>query len=135
MLSGDIDDCLGQLDRFNNIMSRFDRLITTNSADQVSGSRVGLEEIGQTLNVNFKWVINSSIAAGDDTSDCHRKICRAIESNNAILNKGDDFLSELADNISSDLASGITIKLDAWMRTLSEQNKNSRILGDENDEN
>lgn len=138
-LSDDIDDCLRQLDQIDSILSRFDQLITTNTADAVSGSKVGLEEIRQTLNANFKWVINSSIAAGNGSSNateqCRDKIQRAIGANSRVLEEGEKFLSELADNISKDDASGVTVKLNAWMKTISEQNKQSRILGDEKYEN
>jgi hypothetical protein len=138
-LSSAIDRCLGQLDSMASQFDRFDQLITSNDADAVSGARVGLEEIESTLCANFRWVINSSIAAEDGDSpetdafydQCTDRIDRAVKRNDEALEKGNQFLLELADNISQ-TGTGDTTMLDAWLETIRAQNKQSLIrMGDE----
>jgi hypothetical protein len=137
-LSSAIDRCLGQLDSMTSQFDRFDQLITSNDADAVSGARVGFVDIDNTLCANFKWVINSSIAAEDDDSpeadafydQCTDRITEAVKRNNEALEKGNQFLLELADNISQ-TGTGDTTMLDAWLETIREQNKQSLIrMGD-----
>jgi len=137
-LSSVIDVCLGQLDGMASQFARFDQLITSNDAEAVSGARIGLEEIESTLCANFKWVINSSIAAEDSDSpetdafydQCVDRIERVVKANNHALEKGNQFLLELADNISQ-IGTGDTTMLDAWIETIRDQNKRSLVwMGD-----
>lgn len=136
-LSHEIEKCLEQLDDMSSLFSRFDQLITSNEADAVSSARVGLEEIESTLCANFKWVINSIIAADDDDvfetnafyDQCIERIERVVAANSRALDKGNEFLLEIADNISQ--ASGDTILLDAWLETIHAQNKLSLIRTEE----
>jgi hypothetical protein len=137
-LNKEIDNCLEQLDSINRKFERFDHLIKSNEAVSVSGARVGLVEIEKTLCTNFKWVINSSIAADEDDSSiadkfydqCRNRIRRVIDANNQSLDKGSQFLLEIADNISQIETGRNTILLDAWLETIRNQNKQS-LIGDE----
>jgi hypothetical protein len=133
-LAGEIDKCLEQLDGMASQFARFDQLITSNDAEAVSGARIGLEEIEKTLCANFKWVINSSIAAAEDDSpeadafyaQCIERIERVVGANNRALEKGNQFLLEIADNISQ-IGAGNTTMLDAWIETIRAQNRQSLI--------
>lgn len=134
-LVDEIDNCLKQIVDMNGIFDRFDQLIKINDANYVSGGRVALQEIEKTLCVNFRWVINSSIAADEDESpsadkfhnQCRERIFKVTEANSLILDKGNEFLLALADNISQAGAKGNTDVLDSWMDTIHEQNKKSTI--------
>lgn len=135
-LSNEIDKCLEQLDDMASQFSRFDQLITSNEAETVSSARVGLEEIQNTLCANFKWVINSVIAADDDDTpetsafynQCTERIDRVVTANSRALDKGNQFLLEIADNISQLEVGGNTTLLDAWIDTIRAQNKQSLLL-------
>jgi hypothetical protein len=135
-LSGKIDECLKQLDGINSQYDRFDHLIASNDAQAVLGGRAAFEEIEKTLVSNLKWVINIGIAA--DSSDslatdtqCIEKIERAIRENSRVLEKGNEFLNALVDNISKG-ATSKTFEVDAWLKTISDQNQQSLIgMGDE----
>ena len=132
-LAAEIDRCLEQLDDISSLFSRFDQLIRSNEAETVSSARVGLEEIERTICANFKWVINSVIAAdADDTPEtkvfynqCIERIDRVVAANSRALDKGNQFLLEIADNIS--LIASDTTLLDAWIETIRAQNEQSLI--------
>jgi hypothetical protein len=133
-LQAEIDDCLEQLNSINRKYGRFDQLIKSNDADAVSDSRIGLVEIEQTLVTNFKWVINTSIAADEDSSSdtdtfydqCRKRIQQVLNANSKALDKGSQFLLDIADNISQ-IETGNTTMLDAWLKTIRDQNKKSLI--------
>jgi hypothetical protein len=129
-LSELIDKCLGQLDVIAGQLARFDQLVASNDAQGVSGARVGLEEIERTLISNFKSVINIGIAASAGESSetdarCTEMIERAVAANAKALEKGNQFLLEIADNISKFVSD--TTMLDAWLKTIRDQNKLSLI--------
>jgi len=132
-LAYELDRCLEQLVDISSLFSRFDQLIKSNEAETVSSARAGLEEIEGTVCANFKWVINSIIAADtDDTPEtsvfydqCIARIERVITANSRALDKGNQFLIEIADNVSQ-LAIDTTM-LDAWMETIRTQNEQSLI--------
>ena len=138
-LKSEIEECIQQLDNIQRKYERFDQLIKSNEADAVSGARDGLMEIEQTLVQNFKWVINSSIAADEDASidtdtfydQCRSRIRKVIENNGRALDKGNQFLLDIADNISQIETGSNTTMLDAWLKTIRDQNKKSLIGGDE----
>jgi hypothetical protein len=136
-LSGEIDKCLEQLDGIASQFGRFDQLITSNDAESVVGARIGFEDIEKTLCANFKWVINSGIAADDSDSpesdafyaQCIERIERVVRANNHALEKGNQFLLEIADNISQLGRTDNTTMLDAWLQTIRDQNKQSLLIG------
>ena len=140
-LANDIDQCLEQLSAVGRLLDRFDVLVKTNgiAAKPIEGARVALKAIEETLCSNFRWIINLSIAADEDGStvtdrfydQCRRRIQYAQQANRTALDKGGDFLIALADNISqvanqisSDRHSSL---IDAWIKTITEQNRESTI--------
>lgn len=129
-LSELIDKCLAQLDVIAGQLARFDQLVASNDAQGVSGARIGLEEIERTLISNFKSVINIGIAASAGESSetdarCTEMIKEAVAANTQALEKGNQFLLEIADNISQFVSD--TTMLDAWLKTIRDQNKLSLI--------
>ena len=140
-LAGDIDQCLEQLSAVGRLLDRFEVLVKTNgiAAKPIEGAKDALKAIEETLCVNFRWVINLSIAADEDGhpatdrfyDQCRQRIQHALYANRTALNKGGDFLIALADNISqvakqinSDRHSSL---IDAWIKTIEEQNEQSTI--------
>ena len=140
-LAGDVDHCLEQLSAVGRLLDRFDALVKTNgiAAKPIEGAKAALKAIEETLCSNFRWVINLSIAAGEDGApatdrfydQCRQRIQYAMGANRAVLDKGGDFLIALADNISqvakqinSDRHSSL---IDAWIQTITEQNQQSTI--------
>lgn len=138
-LRGEISRCLDQLNALNSQLNRFNQLIKSNEAESVSGAIVGLKEIEQTLCFNFKGVINSSVAAEEDSSaatdknykESRARIRHVIEANSFVLDKGNEFLLAIADNISQIEAGSDTVLLDSWLKVIREQNKQSMIALEE----
>jgi len=136
-LRQEINDCLNQLDSVKSMYDRFNQLIKSNEAEFVSGAIVGLKEIERTVCSNLKWVINSSIAAEEDYSSAtdkfydqsRERIRQVIDANDLIIDKGNEFLLALADNISQMDASSATTLLDSWLEVIREQNEQSTIMG------
>ena len=140
-LAGDVDQCLEQLSAVGRLLDRFDALVKTNglAARPVEGARVALKAIEETLCSNFRWVINLSIAADEDGSavtdrfydQCRQRIRHALGANRTALDKGGDFLIALADNISQVVgqlnADRHSSLIDAWIKTITEQNQQSTI--------
>lgn len=133
-LRTEISECLSQLNGVKGMYARFEQLIESNDADFVSGAIAGLKDIEQTVCSNLKWVINSSIATEEDAKEefyveSRERIHQVVEANRLVLEKGNDFLLNIADNISQLEASGTTVLLDSWLQVIREQNRKSLIGG------
>jgi hypothetical protein len=131
-LSGKIDRCISQLDEIEKQLERFDRLIKINEAGALAEAREALDETQRTICSNLKWIINSSVAASEhDESAVNRlgeNISEVIKVNEALLDKDEEFLLNLADHLSKVKGEGQTFQLDAWRETISSLNQKS-VMG------
>ncbi|MDO8506955.1 MAG: hypothetical protein Q7S53_00090 [bacterium] len=133
-LSGEIDRCLEQMDDMTSQFKRFNHLIKSNDAEAIAGAMVGLKEIEGTLYTNFRGILNYLNAADDDVHGtnafydrCIERIDTVVAANSRALDKGNQFLLEIADNISQIGVGSDTILLDGWLKTIRDQNKKSLI--------
>ena len=128
-LAGRIDKCISQLGEMEEQLERFDRLIKINEAGALIEAREALEETQRTVCSNLKWIINSSVAASEHdqsaTSRLAENIGRVLEVNEALLDKDDEFLLDLADHLSKVKGEGQTFQLDAWRETIGSLNQKS----------
>lgn len=135
-LSDAIAICLEQMDDMASQFDRFNHLIKSNDAEAMGGAMVGLKEIESTLYANFKWILNYLIAADEEDAPetntfydrCIERINTVVAANSRALDKGNQFLLEIADNISQIGAGGETILLDDWLKTIRDQSKKSLLL-------
>jgi hypothetical protein len=131
-LRPDMEKCLEQTGRISDQLKKFDGLIKRSGGQgqALSGARAALEEIERLLCQNFDWVINSALVAGEDgspTTDkyydrCRARVQKALEANNKLLDQGNEFLFDLADNISETSTPEGSARIDAWIETIREQN-------------
>ena len=130
-LTGKIDKCISQLDEIEKQLDRFDRLIKINEAGALADAREALEETQRTICSNFKWIINSSVAASEHDQVAINRLAEnireVIEVNEALLDKDEEFLLDLADHLSQIKGEGQTFQLDAWRETISSLNQNSQM--------
>jgi len=130
-LASEMDDCLEQTFLLEDLLKRFDDLIRRNNATVVSGARSALEEVERLICGSFDWVINNSLAVGEDGrpdtdifyDKCREKIKRALNINQDRLDEGNEFLLDLADNVSEGSFSKNSVRFEAWVETVREQNK------------
>ena len=132
-LRPDMEKCLNQIDRIRDQLKKFDGLIRRSGGkgQAISGARAALEEIERLLCQNFDWVINSALVAGEDgspTTDkyydrCKMRVEKALEANNQLLDRGNEFLFDLVDNISETSTHEGSARIDAWIETIRDQNQ------------
>ena len=128
-MAGSIDRCISQLDEIEKQLERFDRLIKINEAGALADAREALEETQHTICSNLKWIINSGIAASEHDqlaiSRLGENIRQVVEVNEALLDKDEEFLLNIADHLSQVKGGDQAFQLDAWRETISSLNQKS----------